>query len=77
MAGDILCFKSPKAVHVEARVTYGFSLVDKSPGNRVGINIGYCCAVLIRTNSMAIAADGAKGPAFSTVPATTTRRARK
>ena len=49
----------------------------KSPGNRVGINMGYCCAVRIRTNSMAIAADGAKGPPFSTVLATTTRRARK
>ena len=77
MAGDMLCFKSLKAVHIEARVTKGFSLVAKSPGNKVGINMGYCCAVLIRTNSMAIADDGAKGPPFSTVLATTTLRARK
>ena len=77
MTGDILCFKSPNAVHIEAKGTYGFSLVAKSPGNKVGINMGYCCAVLILTNSIAIAADGAKGPPFSTVLATTTRRARK
>ena len=51
--------------------------MSKSPGNRVGINMGYCCAVLIRTSSIAIAADGAKGPPFSTVLATTTRRTRK
>ena len=77
MTGGILCLKSPNAVHIEARVTYGFSLVAKSPGNRVRINMGYCCAVLILTNSIAIAAYGAKGPPFSTVLATTTRRARK
>ena len=77
MAGDVLCFRSPNAVHIEARETYGFSLVAKSPGNRVGINMGYCWAVLILTNSIAIAADGAKGPPFSTVLTTTTLRARK
>ena len=77
MSGDILCFKSSNAAHIEARVTYGFSLVAKSPGNRVGINMGYCYAVLILTNSIAIAADGAKGPPLPTVLATTTRRARK
>ena len=77
MAGDILCFKSPNAVHIETRVTCGFSLVVKSSGNRVGINMGYCCAVPILTNSFAIAADGDKGPPFSTVLATTTRRAPK
>ena len=77
MAGDILCFKSPNVVHIEARETYGFSLVAKSPGNRVGINMGYCCAVRILTNLIAIAADGAEGPPFSTVLATTTRRDRK
>ena len=64
------------AVHIEARESYGFSLVAKSSGNRVGINIGYCCAVVILTNSIAISADGAKGP-FSTVLATTTRRVLK
>ena len=77
MAGEVLCFKSANAVHIEARESYGFSRVPKSPGNRVGISIGYCCAVLIRTNSIAISADGAKGPLFSTVLATTTRRVLK
>ena len=77
MASDMLCFKSPNAVHIEAKETYGFSLVAKSPGKRVGINMGYCCAALILTNSIAIAADGAKRAPFSTVLATTTRRARK
>ena len=73
MAGEVLCFKSANAVHIEARESYGFSQGAKSPGNRVGISIGYCCAVLIRTNSIAISADGAKGPLFSTVLATTSR----
>ena len=77
MAGEVLCFKSANAVHIEARESYGFSLVAKSSGNRVGINMGYCCAVLILTNSIAISADGAKGPPFFTVVATTTRRVRK
>ena len=77
MASEVLCFKSANAVHIEARESYGFSLVAKSPGNKVGINIAYCCAVLTLTNSIAISADGAKGPPFSTVLATTTRRARK
>ena len=76
-AGEVLCFKSANAVHIEARKSYGLSLVAKSPGNRVGIKIGYCCAVLILTNSIAISADGAKEPPFSTVLATTTRRACK
>ena len=73
----MLCFKSANAVHMEARESYGFSLVAKSPGNRVGINIEYCCAILILTNSIAISADGAKGPPFSTELVTTTRRVRK
>ena len=77
MAGEVLCLKSPNAVHIEAIESYGFSLVVKSPGNRVGINIGYCCAVLILTNSTAISADGAKGPPFSTILAATTRKVRK
>ena len=77
MVDEVLCFKSANAVHIEARESYSFSLVAKSPGNRVGINIGHCCAVLILTNSIAISADGAKGPSFSTVLATTTRRVRK
>ena len=77
MAGEVLCFKSGNAVHIEARESYGFSLVAKSPGNRVGINIGYCCAVLTLTNSIAISSGGAKGPPFSTVLATTPRRVRK
>ena len=41
MADEVLCLKSANAVHIEARESYGFSLVAKSPGNRVGINIGY------------------------------------
>ena len=77
MAGKVLRFKSANAVHIEARESYGFSLVAKSPGNRVGISIEYCCAVLIQTNSIAISAGGAEGPPFSTVLATTTRRVRK
>ena len=77
MAGKVLCFKLANEVHIEARESYGFSRVARSPGNRVGMSIGYCCAVLIRTNSVAISADGAKEPPFSTVLATTTRRVRK
>ena len=77
MAGDVLCFKSENAVHIEANEAYGFSLVARSPGNRVGINVGYCWAVRILTSSIAIVAEGAKGPPFSTVLATTTRRARR
>ena len=77
MAGEVLCFRLANAVHIEARESYGFSRVARSPGNKVGMSIGYCCAVLIRTNSIAISADGAKGPPFSTVLATTTRRVHK
>ena len=77
MAGEVLCFKSANAVHIEARESYGFSQIAKYPGNRVGISVGYCCAVLIRTNFIAISADGAKGPPFSTALATTTRRVLK
>ena len=66
MVGKVLCFKSANTAYVEARESYGFSQVAKSPGNRVDNNIGYCCAVLILTNSIAIFADGAKGPPFST-----------
>ena len=77
MAGEVLCFKSANAVHIEAKETYGFSLVANSPGNRVGIKMGYCCAVLILNNSTIIAADGTKRPPFSTVLTTTTRRARE
>ena len=40
MVGEVMCFKSANAVHIEARESYGFSLVAKSLGNRVGINIG-------------------------------------
>ena len=76
MAGDVLCFRSANAVHIEGREIYGFSLLAKSPGNRVGIKMGYCWAVLILTNSIAIAADGAKRPLFSMVLTTTTLRAR-
>ena len=77
IAGEVLCFKSSNAVYIEARESYGLSLVAKFPGNMVGLNIGSCYAVLILTNSVAISADGAKGPPFSTVLATTTRRIRK
>ena len=65
MAGEVLCFKLANAVHIEARESYGFSRVAKSLGNRVGMSIGYCGAVLIRINSIAISANGAKGPPFS------------
>ena len=67
MAGKVLCFKLANAVHIKARESYGFSRVARSPGNRVGMRIGYGCAVLNRTNSIAVSADGAKGPPFSTV----------
>ena len=77
MAGDVLCLRSANAVHIKASEAYGFSLVALSPGNKVGINVGYCCAVRILTNSMAIVAEGANGPPFSTVLATTTRSARR
>ena len=77
MAGDVLCFKSANAVHIEARESYGFSLVGKSLRNWVGINIGYCYAVFILANSIAISADDAKGSPFFTMLATTTRRVRK
>ena len=77
MAGEVLSFKSANAVHIEVREPYGFSQVAKSSGNMVGISKGYRCAVLIRTNSIPISADGAKGPPFSTVLATTTRRVLK
>ena len=74
MAGEVLRFKLANAVHIVARESYGLSRVAKSSGNRVGMSIGYCCTILIRTNSIAISADGAKGPPFSTILATTTRR---
>ena len=77
MAGGVLCFRLANAVHIEAKESYGFSRVARSPGNKVGMSIGHCCAVFIRTNSIAISADGAKGPPFSTVLATTTRKVRK
>ena len=77
MAGEVLCFTLVNAAHIEVRESYGFSRVARSPGKKVGMSIGYCCAVLIRTNSIAISADGAKGPPLSTVLATTTRRVRK
>ena len=51
MVGDVLCFKSENVVHIEANEAYGFSLVARSPGNRVGINVGYCWAVRILTSS--------------------------
>ena len=73
MAGDVLCLRSANAVHIKASEAYGCSLVALSPGNKVGINVGYCCAVRILTNSIAIVAEGANGPPFSTVLATTTR----
>ena len=77
IAGEVLCFRLANAVHIEAREPYGSSRVARSPWNKVGMSIGYCCTVLIRTNSIAISADGAEGPPFSTVLATTTRRVRK
>ena len=77
MAGDLLCLRSTNAVHIKASEAYGCSLVALSPGNKVGINVGYCCAVRILTNSIAIVAEGDNGPPFSTVLATTTRSTRK
>ena len=47
MAGDVLCFKLANAAHIVAKESWGFSLVAKSPGNSVGINVGYCWAVRI------------------------------
>ena len=77
MAGDVLCLRSANAVHIKASEAYGCSLVALSPENKVGINVGYCCVVRILTSSMAIVAEGANGPPFSTVLATTTRSARR
>ena len=59
MAGEVLCFRLANVVYIVANESYGFSFV------------GYCWAVRIRTNSMAISAEGARGPPLSTVLATT------
>ena len=48
----------------------------KTPGNKVGISIGYCCAVRIRISSIVISGDGARSPPLSTVLATTTNSKR-
>ena len=33
MAGEVLCFRLANAVHIEAKESYGFSRVARSPGN--------------------------------------------
>ena len=66
-----------KATHNAASESYGFSCVTNLPGNKVGINVGYCCAVRMRKSSIAISGEGASGPPLSTVPATITRKERK
>ena len=72
MAGEVLCFKWAKTVYNVASESYGFSCVAELPGNKVGIHIGYCCAVRMRMSSIAMSGEGASGPLLSTILATTT-----
>lgn len=66
-----------KRGHINVRVAYDFSLIAKSSGNRIGTDIGYCRAILIRTNLIAISTDGANGPLFSAAPDATTCMVRR
>lgn len=75
MTGELQHLKSANVDYIEAKESYVFSLVAKPIENSVGINIGYCCAVLIHTNSIAIFAGGAWGLPLSTELATTTMKA--
>ena len=77
MAGEVLCFKWAKAVHNAASKSYGFSCVARLPGSKVGINIGYCCAVRTRMSSIAMSSEGASGLSFYFVLATTTLNERR
>ena len=70
MAHEVLCFKWAKTGHNVAIVSYDFSCAANLPGNKDGINIGYCCAVQMRMNSIAMSGEGASGPSLSTVLAT-------
>ena len=74
---EVLCFKFAKTVHNVTNESYGFSSVAKFPENKVGINIGYCCAVRIGMSSIAISDEGARGSPLSTVLATATLKERK
>ena len=71
-AGEVLCFKWADTVHNVASESYGFSCVARLPGNKVGINIGYYCAVRMRMISIAMSGEGASGPPLSTVVLATT-----
>ena len=77
MASQVLCFKWAKTVHNVAKESYAFSCVAKLPGNKVGIHIGYCCAVRMRMSSIAMSGERASGPALSIVLATTTLNERR
>ena len=70
-------FKWAKTVHSVASESYGFSCVDKLLGNKVDINIGYCCAVRMRMSSIAMSGEGASGPPLSTVLVAITLNERK
>ena len=72
MAGEVLCFKLAKVVHNAANESYGFSCVAKLPWNKVGINIGYWCAVRVRMGPIAMSGEGASGLLLSSVLATIT-----
>ena len=70
----MLCFKLANTVHNVESESYNLSRVATLPGNRVGIGTGYCCAVGIEMDSIAISGEGARGSPLSTVLATTTRK---
>lgn len=62
--------------HIEAKYSYGFFIVTKSPRNNVVISVENWGTVRIRANFIAISAEGVKGLPFYTVLATTTVKAR-
>ena len=71
MAGEALCFRLANTVYNVASESQGLSCEAQISGNKVGISIGYYCAVRIRISFITISGDGARGPTLSTVPATT------
>ena len=77
MASEVLSFKCEKAIHTVASESYGFSCVARLPGNKVGVNIGYCCAVRMRMSSIVMSGEGASGPPLSFVLATKTLNGRR
>ena len=77
LAGEVLGFKCVITGHNVASKLYGFSLVTNLPWNRVGISVGYCCAVRMRMSSIAISGEGTRGPSLSTVLSRTTLKERK